>query len=122
MEFHTVKLAQQLEAIKKYIPVRDSVKQQIQQHQEAQVEFTEGKEQLFRLSFKGRGRILPSSWSSRWVDKSPCLDFALKPGHLMGQVLSKVGVLLKLHVQVFVHVHTLALNTIDMCFMDIFQL
>ncbi len=46
---HSAKLARErLEAIKKYLPVRDSVKQQLQSRQESQVEFEEDTKQLFK--------------------------------------------------------------------------
>ncbi len=42
-EPHSAKLARErLDAIKKYLPDRDSDKQQLQSRQESQVEFTEG--------------------------------------------------------------------------------
>ncbi len=48
-EPHSAKLARErLEAIKKYLPVRDSVKQQLQSRQESQVEFEEDTKQLFK--------------------------------------------------------------------------
>ncbi len=48
-ELHSAKLARErLEAIKKYLPVRDAVKQQLQQHQETQSEFEEDTKQLFK--------------------------------------------------------------------------
>ncbi len=39
---------QRLEAINKYLPVRDAVKQQLQQRQETQISFAEDTEQLFK--------------------------------------------------------------------------
>ncbi len=48
-EPHSAKLAcERLEAIKKYLPVRDAVKQQLQQRQETQIEFEEDTKQLFK--------------------------------------------------------------------------
>ena len=48
-EPHSAKLARErLEAIKKYLPVRDSVKQQLQSRQESQVQFEEDTKQLFK--------------------------------------------------------------------------
>ncbi|KAL3872861.1 hypothetical protein ACJMK2_036047 [Sinanodonta woodiana] len=43
IESRTAKLARlRLESTKKYLPVREVVKLQLQKHQEAQVKFTEG--------------------------------------------------------------------------------
>ena len=50
-ESHSTKLARErLEAIKKYLPVRDAVKQQLQQRQESQVEFAEDTENYLNRS------------------------------------------------------------------------
>ncbi len=46
---HSAKLARErLEAIKTYLPVRDSVKQQLQLRQDSQVGFEEDTKQLFK--------------------------------------------------------------------------
>jgi hypothetical protein len=48
-EPHSARLARErLEAIKKYLPVRDSVKRQLHSRQESQVEFEEDTKQLFK--------------------------------------------------------------------------
>ncbi len=48
-EPHSAKLARErLEAIKKYLPVRDSVKEQLKSRQESRFEFEEDTKQLFK--------------------------------------------------------------------------
>ncbi len=48
-EAHSARLARErLEAIQKYLPVRDAVKEQLQSRQESQVEFEEDTKQLFK--------------------------------------------------------------------------
>ena len=59
-EPHSARLARErLEAIKKYLPVRDAVKQQLQQRQESQVEFEENTRQLFKPITETTKSLLP---------------------------------------------------------------
>jgi hypothetical protein len=60
-EPYSAKLArEQLEAIKRYLPVRDSVKQQLQSRQESQVEFEEDTKQLFKPITESTKGLLPA--------------------------------------------------------------
>jgi hypothetical protein len=60
-EPHSARLARErLEAIKKYLPVRDSVKQQLQSRQESQVEFEEDTKQLFKPITETTKPLLPA--------------------------------------------------------------
>ncbi len=59
-EAHSAKITRErLKAIKKYLPVRDAVKKQLQERQEGQVEFAEDTEQLFKPIIDTTKPLLP---------------------------------------------------------------